>query len=89
MVTSSVMTTSSASCAHSTPKRKCHTGGDDEILVDDNMLLFAVAANVCTSDENFLTTRQPLQREGNDDETPYRPSCHVSCAAVLSVVRWR
>ena len=74
-----VMTTSSGSCAHSAPERKCHTEGDDKRLVDNNMLLSVVAANVCTSFEMLLETRQPLQREGNDGATPYRPSCHVSC----------
>ena len=42
-------------------------------LVDDNMLMSAVAASVCTSFENVLETRQTLQPEGNDDATPYRP----------------
>ena len=41
------------------------------------MLLSSAAPKDCISFENFLETRQTLQREGNDDATPDRPSCHV------------
>ena len=58
---SSVMTTSSASCADSAPKRKCHTERVDEPLVDDNMLLSGFAVNVWTCSGNCLMTRRQLQ----------------------------
>ena len=48
--------------------------GDDEPLVDGSMLLSAIAANVCTSYENFLR----CVIHSNGKATTIK-SCHVSC----------